>query len=106
MEAKRQLEVVYTTQRAAVYHAALSFLKNTAAAEDVMQDVFLAYYHSLCEGKPVRHVRAWLLTVTRRRCLNLLRDSHPEELTDDLTALTAPLSDLSEQLASAKRWRH
>lgn len=99
MEAKRQLEAVYTAQRAAVYHTALSFLKNAAAAEDVMQDVFLAYYQVLCDKTPVRHVRAWLLTVTRRKCLNLLRDSHPEESTDDLTALTAPLEDPSERLA-------
>lgn len=99
MDCARQLEQVYAAQRAAVYHTALSFVKNAATAEDVMQDVFLAYYNTLCEGKAVRHVRTWLLTVTRHRCLNVLRDGRPEELTDDLTELVAPVADLSERLA-------
>ncbi|MBO5798296.1 MAG: sigma-70 family RNA polymerase sigma factor [Clostridia bacterium] len=92
-------EQVYATHRAAVYHTALSFLKNAATAEDVMQDVFLSYYNTLQEGKPVRHLRAWLLTATRHRCLNVLRDSKPEELTDDVTELVAPVADLSERVA-------
>ena len=64
-------EQVYATHRAAVYHTALSFLKNAATAEDVMQDVFLSYHNTLQTGKPLRHLRARLLTATRHRCLNV-----------------------------------
>lgn len=99
MEAVRQLEQAYLENKAAVYHVALSYLKNPAAAEDVMQEVFLAYFEVLRRGEGVRHPRGWLLTAARNRCLNALRDGRPEELTDDLTALTAPVSDPADRLA-------
>jgi len=81
--AAKQSNTVYETYRTAVYHTALAFVKDPALAEDVLQDVFLAYYRELQNGD-VRHVRAWLLTATRNRCCNLLRDSRKEWLTDEV----------------------
>ena len=72
---------LYNRYRTAVYHLALSYLHQPSAAEDVLQDVFV----TLLEAKePIRQPRAWLLTVTRRRCLNALRDARFEVLCENL----------------------
>ena len=77
-------DTVYDTYRAAVYHTALAFTKNPSLAEDILQDVFLAYYREIQENT-IRHVRAWLLTATRNRCYNVLRDSQREWLTEEIS---------------------
>lgn len=74
----QQFETVYREHCTAVYHTALSFLRNPATAEDVMHDVFLTYYEQLEKDIPIRSLRAWLLTVTRNRCRNILRTSNRE----------------------------
>ncbi|MBQ4612512.1 MAG: sigma-70 family RNA polymerase sigma factor [Clostridia bacterium] len=96
----KRLDKVYREQRTAVYHTALTLLKNAATAEDVMQEVFLAYYRELEQGREVRHLKAWLLTATRNRCYNALRDGRHEHPTDDLPDIAAqadPIADLQEQ---------
>lgn len=78
----QQTEKMYREHRTAVYHTALSFVRNPAVAEDVMQDVFLTFYEQLRNDVRIRNRRAWLLTVTRNCCRNLLRDKrreYPEE---------------------------
>ena len=70
-----RVQELYRQYGTAVYHLALGYLKDSAAAEDVMQDVFIAL---LEQQQPVRHPRAWLLTDTRHRCLNVLRDGRFE----------------------------
>ena len=76
-------DTVYNTYRAAVYHTALAFTKSPSLAEDVLQDVFLSYYREIQENT-IRHVRAWLLTATRNRCYNVLRDNQRECLTEEV----------------------
>ncbi|MBQ4333241.1 MAG: sigma-70 family RNA polymerase sigma factor [Clostridia bacterium] len=72
---------LYRRHRTAVYHLALSYLKDRSAAEDVLQDVFVALLEA---EQPVRHPRAWLLTATRSRCLNMLRDTRFETVCETL----------------------
>jgi RNA polymerase sigma-70 factor (ECF subfamily) len=72
-------------------------LKDASAAEDVMQEVFLAYYRELERGREVRHLKAWLLTATRNRCYNALRDGRWEEPSEQLPE-TASRSDMLTQL--------
>lgn len=95
----RQLDSVYREHRAAIYHTALTLLKNTASAEDVMQEVFLSYYRELQQGKPVRHLRTWLLTVTRNRCLNILRNTDRELPVEELPAVVTddPMQNVQQQ---------
>lgn len=96
----KQLDKVYREQRTAVFHTALSLLKDAPAAEDVMQEVFLSYYRELEQGRDVRHLRAWLLTATRNRCYNVLRDGWRETPMEEIPAVTAssdPLTDVQQQ---------
>lgn len=76
-----RIRELYRQYRTAVYHLALSYLHDGAAAEDVLQEVFV----TLLESKePLHRPRAWLLTVTRHRCLNRLRDTRLETACDTL----------------------
>ena len=75
------VQELYRRYGTAVYHLALGYLKDRVAAEDVMQDVFIALLES---RQAVQHPRAWLLTATRHRCLNVLRDGRFETPYDTL----------------------
>lgn len=62
--------------------------------EDICQEVFLALYNTWEKGEKVRHLRAWLLTVTRNRCKNHLRDGLRERPTaDDSGVWDIPAAD-------------
>lgn len=67
------LAALYHQTSAAVYGFALSILKNTHDAEDVLHDCYVSVYsaaptyHSC--GKPM----AWILTITRNLCMQKLR---------------------------------
>ena len=93
---------IYEANRTPVYHLALSMLRDTAAAEDAMQEVFLVLYENLAEKKVLRNVRAWLLTVTRNRCLNLLRDGRYERPAEELIlpASSNPEDEVMSRLLS------
>ena len=94
----RAWEKAYTEHRVAVYHTALSFIRDRDAAEDVCHEVFLALYGEWEKGGRIRHLRAWLLTATRNRCANLMRDRRREELTGDDGVWDIPAEDDDELL--------
>lgn len=95
----RALEKVYSEHRVAVYHTALSFVQCRDAAEDICQEVFLSLYGTWEKGTQVRHLRAWLLTATRNRCANYLRDRQRETFTmDEEAAWDIPALDDDELL--------
>ena len=67
------LEQLYLCIKDAVYGYALSVMKNTQDAEDVLQDCCLTIYQSAhlyrSSGKPM----AWIFTIVRNLCLGRLR---------------------------------
>lgn len=69
------LEDLYHLTSAAVYSFALSILKNTHDAEDVLQDCYLKIHAGAAEyrshGKPM----AWILTITKNLCYQKLREA-------------------------------
>lgn len=65
---------LYRETGRAVFGFALSVLKNTQDAEDVLHDCFLAVYSAAGEYRSVGKPMAWLLTITRNLCLHKLRE--------------------------------
>ena len=67
------LEKLYKYTKDMIYGYALSMLKNTHDAEDVLHDTYISIYHSASRyssrGKPM----AWIITITRNLCLDKLR---------------------------------
>lgn len=57
----------------AVYGFALSVLKNTHDAEDVLQDCFLSIYNAAPSYRPDGKPMAWILTITKNLCYQKLR---------------------------------
>ena len=70
-EAFRQL---YELTKADVYAFALSFLKNTHDAEDVMQTVYIHIYNSVSQYKPQGKPMAWVMAITKNLCYERFRN--------------------------------
>src|SRR5262245_13170571 len=56
-----------------VYSLAYHFLHNRAAAEDLVQDVFLRLYQNLKMIQSAAHLKHWLRQATSRRCIDIAR---------------------------------
>lgn len=67
------LAVIYDNCRVSVYGFALSILKNSHDAEDVMQDAFVKVFSEADRYQPQGKPLAWILTITRNLCLHRLR---------------------------------
>ena len=64
---------LYTETKASVYGFALSILKNPDDAEDVLQDCFVKVHGAACDYKSQGKPLAWILTITRNLCMQLMR---------------------------------
>ncbi|MBE6934592.1 MAG: RNA polymerase sigma factor [Ruminococcaceae bacterium] len=68
------LELLYQAVSPGVYAFALSVLKNSHDAEDVLQDTFLRVYNGAAayrsQGKPM----AWILTIAKNLCYKRLQE--------------------------------
>ncbi len=64
---------IYSISRISVYGFALSILKNTHDAEDVMQETFVKVYTEADKYAPEGKPMAWILTITKNLCLQRLR---------------------------------
>ena len=68
------LEELYHGTSAAVYSFALSILKNTHDAEDVLQDCYLKIYDGASSYRSSGKPMAWILTITKNLCYQKLRE--------------------------------
>ena len=71
MEGFRNL---YEETKSSVYGFALSILKNPDDAEDVLQDCFVKIHGAAGDYKSQGKPLAWIFTITRNLCLQLIRD--------------------------------
>ena len=55
-----------------VYHFARTMLDNAGAAEEVLQETFLAVTRAARRYEPRGRFRTWLMRIVRNRCLNRL----------------------------------
>lgn len=78
-----------------VYRAAYCCLRNSADADDITQDTFLALYTSGVEFTGDEHIKAWLLRVALNRCRNVLRSFRYRT--------TVPLEEVGELSAEPER---
>lgn len=73
METGKEIRDIVRTYSAGILRLAYAYLKNSADAEDIAQEVFIAYLKKRprfdCEAKK----KAWMLKVTANKCRNLLK---------------------------------
>ena len=63
-------DALFDRYHASVFSVARMILRDAAGAEDVLQETFLAVARSADRYEPRGRFRAWLLRITRNRCLN------------------------------------
>lgn len=79
------LKSLYDKYSNLVYAVALRSLGDTAAAEDVLQEVFLQLWRQPHAFDPARgSLPAWLAVLTRNRAIDALRRRRPEVDIDDV----------------------
>lgn len=84
-----RMEAVVQTYAETLYRLAYTQLRVRADAEDVVQEVFLAYLRRAPNFADSEHERAWLIRVTLNRCRDLLRSAWRRrrgEMPDDIPA--------------------
>lgn len=89
------LDELYELAAGDVYRLALWRTGSPEVAEDAVQDVFIRVAEQGRRLASVRHPRRWLLTVTHRRSIDLVRQKRRRrtEPVDEAPYLVAPESD-------------
>lgn len=68
-------DLLFRRHRSGVHAYALRMLRDHAAAEDVVQDVFVSAMRAIDGGQEPTHVRAWLHEIARCACIDHWRGS-------------------------------
>jgi len=84
---------IYDRYIGRIYNFALRFLKNSEAAEDAMQEVFVKMIRHASQFQGDAKLSTWLFSITANWCRDFLRkaDNKSKESDDVLVTLPAPL---------------
>ena len=67
-------ETLYKTMKSSVYGYALSILKNTYDAEDVLHDCFVNIYKAAPSYRGNGKGKSWIMTIAHNLCIQKLRE--------------------------------
>lgn len=67
-------EELYNQASGAVFGLAMSILKNTQDANDVVQDTFITIYEKIDQYQPNGKAMAWIFTIARNHSLMIIRE--------------------------------
>src|SRR3954454_21163191 len=101
------LTVLYDRHAAALLSFARSYVGDTAAAEDVVQQTFLAAHRTLSAGTQLEQPRAWLFHVARNNALLVLRERGGPRAADAVLTeeLEARATQVTEQVEEREELR-
>ena len=96
---EQAMEQLYERYSPIVYSVAIRVLADTAAAEDVLQEVFMQLWRSPDVFDASRgSLSAWLAVIARNRAIDSLRKRRPE------TDITEAVVSIVPDLASGAEW--
>lgn len=105
----QELRTLVHDYRDSILRLAYAYLKNHHDAEDVAQDVFVAFLRSRPSFSDNAAKKSWLMTVTANKCKNVLNSAWKKRnvpLTEDLSYLPQKDFDvLSFVLSLDERYR-
>jgi RNA polymerase sigma-70 factor (ECF subfamily) len=90
------MEVLFARHQVRVYRFLLRFVGNTAAAEDLIGDVFLDVWRQANRFEGRSAVSTWLLAIARFKALSSMRRRPEEELDEDTAGAIEDTSDNPE----------
>lgn len=91
-------ESIYEKYGNMLYKVAFVYLGNAENAEDVLQDVFIAYLNTSKQFKSEEHKKAWLIRVTHNKCINLLKSPSRKNTDIDDVQLSGEEEDRDAKL--------
>ncbi len=90
---------VYARYSSVVYAVALRVLGDTAAAEDVLQEIFMQLWRtpgSFDSGRG--NLAPWLAVITRNRAVDVLRKRRPQtEISESIVSVEPDLADETDR---------
>jgi RNA polymerase sigma-70 factor (ECF subfamily) len=98
------MQLLFVRHHSRVYRFLLRMLRNTAAAEDISSEVFLAVWQQASRFRGSCSVSTWLLSIARNKALSELRDGHGETIAKDEVDIADAAED-PEVVYTAKRRR-
>jgi RNA polymerase sigma-70 factor (ECF subfamily) len=101
------MAVLYQRYSRLVYSVAMRVLRDTAASEDVLQEIFLQMWRNPERFAPSRgSLGGWLAVVARNRSIDVLRRRRPTEVVEEMSLpATGNLADEAEQNNMMERAR-
>lgn len=72
-EQKIHFEAIYNRYSSNVLNFALRYIYNAEDAQNITQDVFISFYETIERFDNQKDPLPYLLTITRNRCINLIR---------------------------------
>ncbi|WP_152394147.1 RNA polymerase sigma factor [Paenibacillus guangzhouensis] len=85
------LQLIYEEYRHIVYSVALSILRHTASAEDVLQDTFIRVYEKASSYQPGTNLKAWVITIARNLAFDTIRKSN--RISEEDPCIQSPTMD-------------
>ncbi|OJU13984.1 MAG: hypothetical protein BGN88_12760 [Clostridiales bacterium 43-6] len=105
-ETDRDFIEFYQKYNRAVFYTALRMLKDFSLAEDIMQEVFIRLQKSLREEEVITYPGAWLMTVTKNLCINLIHKNAKEQVTESIDTVVAPYHENFTKVETAEYIRN
>jgi RNA polymerase sigma-70 factor (ECF subfamily) len=85
------MAALYDRYSSIVYSVALRVLQDTAAAEDVLQDIFMQLWRNPAAFDASRgNMAAWLAVISRNRAIDVLRRRRPESDIEEVVLSVQP----------------
>ncbi|MEA2226654.1 MAG: hypothetical protein QOF04_284, partial [Solirubrobacteraceae bacterium] len=91
-------EAIYERYHSGLLAFCTHMLGSREEAEDVLQHVFVSAYQALRKSRGDMHLRAWLYTIARNRCMSELRTRRPHAAADGLDQLGVPVDGLPAEV--------
>jgi len=93
---KHALQVLYGRHHVKVYRFALRFVRDEAAAEDMVSEVFFDVWRQAERFERRSQVATWLLAIARNKALSMLRRRSNEQLDEEVAEFIEDPSDNPE----------
>src|SRR4051812_35945485 len=91
-------EVLYDRHSSGLLGFCRHMLRSQADAEDALQQTFIAAHSDILRaGERELHVKAWLYTIARNRCLSTLRARREQPADDEFELVTEDLANEVQQ---------
>ncbi len=99
---KLALQALYARHNVKIHRFVLRLVRDEAAAEDVVSEVFVDLWRNPAAFEGRSEVSTWLLAIARNKALSLLRKKKDGEIDDEALAAIEDESDDPEIVAQKK----